>query len=206
MSRASGDGSKRVVSPAPRSHDDDAELVSRAAAGDRSAQRALVDRLAGRVRGIALSVLGNKADADDAMQAIFVELMRSLGTFRGGKLVSWADTIAVRTAVRHARHRRVRGARDADIDPEVLASDLRPPPQHNVPRPILEYLAELPETRRVALVLRHVMGYSVEEIAELTGVSSNTVKDRLVTAREQVRKSLRRELGLLPVSRRRDRD
>jgi RNA polymerase sigma-70 factor (ECF subfamily) len=166
----------------------------------------LVDRLAGRVRGIALSILGNQADADDAMQAIFVELMRSLGTFRGGKLVAWADTIAVRTAVRHARHRRVRGARDADIDPEVLASDLRPPAQHNVPRPILEYLAELPETRRVALVLRHVMGYSVDEIAELTGVSSNTVKDRLVTAREQVRKSLRRELGLLPVSRRRDRD
>lgn len=206
MSRAGGDGSTRVVSPAPRSHDDDSELVSRAAAGDRSAQRVLVDRLAGRIRGIALSILGNKADADDAMQAIFVELIRSLGTFRGGTLVSWADTIAVRTAVRHARHRRVRGARDADIDPEVLASDLRPSAQHNVPRPILEYLAELPETRRVALVLRHVMGYSVDEIAELTGVSSNTVKDRLVTAREQVRKSLRRELGLLPVSRRRDRD
>jgi DNA-directed RNA polymerase specialized sigma24 family protein len=53
----------------------------------------------------------------------------------------------------------------------------------------------------VALVLRHVLGYSVEEIAELTEVSPNTVKDRLVQAREQVRKTLRRELGLLPFGR-----
>lgn len=205
MVRSGGEGTATVVSAAPSSPDDASELVSRAAAGDPAAQRELVDQLSRRVRGIALSILGNKADAEDAMQAIFVELIRSLGTFRGGKLVSWADTIAVRTAVKHARHRRVRGARDAGVDPEVLASDPRPSARHEVPRPIIEYLAELPETRRVALVLRHVMGYSVEEIAELTGVSPNTVKDRLVTAREQVRKSLRRELGLVPLGRRTDR-
>jgi RNA polymerase sigma-70 factor, ECF subfamily len=165
-----------------------------------------VDQLSRRVRGIALSILGNTADAEDAMQAIFIELIRSLGTFRGGKLVSWADSIAVRTAVRHARQRRVRGARDASVDPEELAFEPRPTTDDGVPRPILEYLAELPETRRVALVLRHVMGYSVEEIAGLTEVSPNTVKDRLLRAREQVRKSLRRELGLLPSGTRRDHD
>jgi RNA polymerase sigma-70 factor (ECF subfamily) len=70
--------------------------------------------------------------------------------------------------------------------------------ERGTPRPLVEYLAELPETRRVALVLRHVMGYSIEEIAELTEVSPNTVKDRLLRAREQVRKTLRRELSLLP--------
>jgi RNA polymerase sigma-70 factor (ECF subfamily) len=78
------------------------------------------------------------------------------------------------------------------------------PPEHRVPRAIIEYLGELPETRRVALVLRHVMGYSVEEIAELTEVSPNTVKDRLHHAREHVRKTLRRELGLLPLGARRN--
>jgi RNA polymerase sigma-70 factor (ECF subfamily) len=108
----------------------------------------------------------------------------------------------VRTAVRHARHRRVRSARDASLDPEQLTSESATPADHRVPRAIIEYLAELPETRRVALVLRHVMGYSVEEIAELTEVSPNTVKDRLHHAREQVRKTLRRELGLLPAGRR----
>jgi RNA polymerase sigma-70 factor, ECF subfamily len=195
-----------VVSVAHSSSDDATELVARAAAGDQHARRQLVDQLSRRVRGIALSILGNTADAEDAMQAIFIELIRSLGTFRGGKLVSWADSIAVRTAVRHARQRRVRGARDASVDPEELAFEPRQATDDGVPRPILEYLAELPETRRVALVLRHVMGYSVEEIAGLTEVSPNTVKDRLVRAREQVRKSLRRELGLLPSGTRRDHD
>lgn len=147
------------------------------------------------MRGIALSILGNVADAEDASQAIFIELLQSLGTFKGEKLVPWADSIAVRTAVRHARQHRVRGARDGGIDPEALESESRPPPSHDTPRPLVEYLAELPETRRVALVLRHVMGYSIEEIAALTGVSPNTVKDRLTTAREQLRRTLRRELG-----------
>jgi RNA polymerase sigma-70 factor (ECF subfamily) len=95
----------------------------------------------------------------------------------------------------------VRRARDASIDPEELSAELMTPAGHGVPRALVEYLAELPETRRVALVLRHVLGYTVEEIAGLTEASPNTVKDRLLQAREQVRKILRRELGLLPLRR-----
>jgi RNA polymerase sigma factor (sigma-70 family) len=98
----------------------------------------------------------------------------------------------------------VRSARDASVDPEELTADAVTPADHRVPRAIIEYLGELPETRRVALVLRHVMGYSIDEIAELTEVSVNTVKDRLHQGREQVRKTLRRELGLLPLGARRN--
>jgi RNA polymerase sigma-70 factor, ECF subfamily len=177
------------------------ELVSRALAGDAHARNQIVAQLSRRVRGIALSILGNVTDAEDATQTIFLELFQSLPNFRGENLVPWTDSIAVRTAVRHARSRRVRSARDASVDPEELTAEVAPPIEHGVPRAIVEYLAELPETRRVALVLRHVMGYSVEEIAELTDVSPNTVKDRLLQAREQVRKTLRRELGLLPLVR-----
>lgn len=90
------------------------------------------------------------------------------------------------------------------MDPEELSTEVTAPAGHGVPRALVEYLAELPETRRVALVLRHVLGYSVEEIAELTEVSPNTVKDRLLQAREQVRKTLRRELSLLPSGARRN--
>lgn len=186
-----------------RTHDV-SELVSRALGGDSQARRQIVDQLSRRVRAIALSILGNASDAEDATQNIFVELFQSLPTFKGENLAPWADSIAVRTAVRHARQRRVRSARDATLDPEELSLEAPAPPEHRVPRAIIEYLGELPETRRVALVLRHVMGYSVEEIAELTEVSPNTVKDRLHRAREQVRKTLRRELGLLPLGGRRN--
>ena len=181
-----------------------AELVARAIAGDVTARRQIVEQLSRRVRGIALSILGNAEDANDATQSIFVELFQALPTFQGDNLVPWSDSIAVRTAARQARTRRVRSARNASIDPEELPHAGAATSEHRVPRAILDYLAELPETRRVALVLRHVLGYSIEEIAQLTEVSPNTVKDRLHQAREQVRRTLRRELGLLPMGSRRN--
>jgi len=187
----------------PRPHNV-SELVERALGGHEPARRQIVEQLSRRVRTIALSILGNSADADDAMQHIFLELFQSLASFSGEHLAPWADSIAVRTAVRHARSRRVRSARDACVDPEELSAELTTPAGHGVPRALVEYLAELPETRRVALVLRHVLGYTVEEIAELTDVSPNTVKDRLVQARAQVRKTLRRDLALLPSGARRN--
>lgn len=188
----------------PQRSTDVSELVRRALAGDAQARHQIVEQLSRRVRAIALSILGNTVDADDATQAIFLELFQSLPNFKGENLVPWTDSIAVRTAVRHARSRRVRSARNASVDPEELSSaEAGAPAEHGVPRAVIEYLGELPETRRVALVLRHVMGYSVEEIADLTGVSPNTVKDRVRHAREQIRKTLRRELGLLPSGARR---
>ncbi len=188
----------------PRRTTDVSELVSRAVAGDAQARRQIVEQLSRRVRAIALSIQGSAADLDDATQTIFLELFKSLPSFQGESLLPWADSIAVRTAIRQARSRRVRAARDASVDPEELASESAAPAEYGVPRPIVEYLGELPETRRVALVLRHVMGYSVDEIATLTDASPNTVKDRLLQAREQMRKTLRRELGLLPLGGRRN--
>jgi RNA polymerase sigma-70 factor, ECF subfamily len=185
-------------------HRDPSELVPLAAAGDPHARGLLVERLSRRIGSIALAILGNAADADDAAQAIFVEVLESLHNYREGNLLAWADRIAVRTAARHARQRRVRGAQNAAIDLEELPSDRELSEDRRIPRPIVEYLAELPETRRVALVLRHVMGYSIDEIAELTEVSPNTVKDRLLHAREQLRKSVRRELNLVPMRRARE--
>jgi RNA polymerase sigma-70 factor (ECF subfamily) len=184
-----------VSAPQPS---DPSDLVPLAVAGDPRAQRLLVERLSRRIRTISLAVLGNAADAEDAAQLIYMEVLESLKTYEPGNLFAWVDRIAVRTAARQARQRRVRGARDHEIDPEEIACDRGDVVERSTPRPLVEYLAELPETRRVALVLRHVMDYSVDEIAELTEVSPNTVKDRLLRAREQVRKTLRRELSLLP--------
>ena len=129
-----------------------------------------------------------------------MEILRSASAYRGDSLFAWADRIAVRTAVRYARQRRVRAAHvDADADPEAANSAPGPAAsQHAIARPVLEYLSELPEARRTALVLRHVMGYSVNEIAGLTDTSPNTVKDRLLQARRQVRRSIRRDLACRP--------
>jgi RNA polymerase sigma-70 factor (ECF subfamily) len=63
-------------------------------------------------------------------------------------------------------------------------------------RPLDEYLKALPSEQREALVLKHSLGYTVEEIAELTEVPTGTVKDRLVTARRRIRKLIQRDITL----------
>jgi RNA polymerase sigma-70 factor (ECF subfamily) len=104
----------------------------------------------------------------------------------------------VRTAIRVARERRLASVRmEGGVEPDELPLPSSPnETAEGLPRSILAYLDELPEARRTVLVLRHAMGCSVQEIAEHTGVSVNTVKDRLLSAREQVRRMVRRELSI----------
>ena len=156
-----------------------------------------------RIARIARALLRHAADADDATQASLLEILRCADTHRGeGSFEAWADRITVRTTLRLARQRRVRSLRIDETEPDALAAG--PPDtslREGLPRDVAEYLAELPETRRTALVLRHALGYSIEEVAELTGVSPNTVKDRLLAAREQVRKRVRQEIVCGPMGR-----
>jgi RNA polymerase sigma-70 factor (ECF subfamily) len=179
----------------PATFSDASELVCLAAAGDTSAQRNLVERLSPRVRGISLSILGNALDAEDTTQAILVEILQSASTFRGESLLGWVDRIAVRTAIRHARQRRMRAMQcEVREDVEQFAEASEPAEfEQALPRSLVEYLALLPETRRVAVVLRHVMDYSIDEIAQITEVSPNTVKDRLLHGRAQLRRLIRRD-------------
>jgi len=175
--------------------------VSQAAAGDREAQLWLVERLRPRLRTLCLSLLANRADAEDALQASLLEILASAGSFRGENLNGWADRITVRTAIRLARQHRVRAARfelDPNLD-EYPSLPLESQSREATARPVIDYLAELPETRRTVLVLRHVLDCSVAEIAELLEISPNTVKDRLLMARGELRRRIRRDLAWVAV-------
>jgi RNA polymerase sigma-70 factor, ECF subfamily len=177
--------------------DDSGARLAQEAATDPVARDALARRLGPRVRRLSASLLRSAHDAEDAAQLALLDIVRSASNFRGeSTLEAWADRIAVRTAIRVARTRRLASVRsEAGIEPDDLPG---PSPTSAVaeglPRSIVAYLDELPEVRRTVLVLRHAMGYSVNEIAEYMGVSPNTVKDRLLAARDQVRRMVRREL------------
>jgi RNA polymerase sigma-70 factor (ECF subfamily) len=162
---------------------------------DPEARDRLVRRLRPRVQRLAASFLRDAADAEDAAQAAMLEILRATSSFRGeSKLETWADRIAVRAAIRLARVRRLAAVRTrGTLDPDELPGAQLEPANESLPHALQTYLDALPEARRTVLVLRHALGYSVQEIADLTGVSANTVKDRLLSAREQVRKMVRRE-------------
>lgn len=182
----------------------DRKLMELVAAKDPRAQQIFALRVLPRVRRATRALLSSAADADDATQLCMIELLRAAPGFRGeGAIEAWSDRITARTTMRLARER---GRRSSRIDGEAEAEGLidpesrSPPPlaSESLPRDLREYLAALPAARREALILHHVLDHSIPEVAELTGVSPNTVKDRLLAAREALRRLIRRDSLISP--------
>jgi RNA polymerase sigma-70 factor (ECF subfamily) len=178
----------------------DAKLMQLVAAGNREAQETVLRRLRHRLHVVSSAVLGHAQDAEDATQAALIQILRRASTYRGDStLEAWATRITAREAVRIAQERRLRAARAG-----VEHTDEEPPEPgpvelaSEIPRKVRDYLAELPETLRNALVLRHVVGFTVPELAEMLATSPNTIKERLSRARSEVRRMIRRDLLRVP--------
>jgi RNA polymerase sigma-70 factor (ECF subfamily) len=173
-------------------------LVRAAAKGDPAAQTALVERLAALVRYACRRLSRSSIDAEDAAQSALLEILRSTKNFRFETgLESWAYRITVRTVLRSNRRERRRAE---TLDRWLLPGRLPwgTPLERSPESPGVTdaFLMRLSFKRREVFVLRHAFGYSVSEIAELTGTPPGTVKDRLVTARKQLLKMIARdELG-----------
>lgn len=174
------------------------ETVRRAAAGEARAQAWLVQRAMSPVRRVCRSLCNTAADADDVAQNALIEVLRSAKTFRGlAPLEAWVARIATRVALRHVtRERRLQQSVVNDT-PQSLPADLGPERMAELmPNDLRNYLARLPGPQRSALVMRYALGYSIDEIGELTDVSRNTVKARLRLGSAALRKMVRRDLNL----------
>ena len=165
------------------------------AAGDPRARNMVAMRLCDRVRRIERALLPGRADADDATQDALVAILRSAANYRGeSSLERWADRIAARTGLRFRARERSRSTENETDVPTIDAHDLH----ERLPRPLAAYLRELPLKERQALFLKHALGYSVPEIAELTETARSTVKFWLANALARVRKSIRRDVAIGP--------
>jgi RNA polymerase sigma-70 factor (ECF subfamily) len=194
-SAVSGERAQPRDSSADGSGADDVELMARVGRGDADAQRQVVRRLLRRVEHLCRAVLRGREEALDARQLSIVEILRSAHSFRGAStLERWADRITVRTALRAAASER--RAQRAPVD---LERDTTHPTSESV---LLarQYLDGISERQRMVVVMRHSLEYSIEEIAEMTGISQNAVKDRLLRARAIMRRMSRREQLLVDAS------
>ncbi len=172
----------------------DRELARRAGDGDEAARRELAWRLLPRVRTTVHYLAAGDRDADDLVQQALVEVLRVVGTYRGdASLEYWTDRVVVRTALRRIKQRRWRetivrldteepGAADAVQESSYERRELR--------RRLAVHLERLSVDRRSAVVLHWVRGYTIPEIADLTGAKVNTIRGRLRDAKRQLRKQL----------------
>ncbi|HEV8381219.1 MAG TPA: RNA polymerase sigma factor [Gemmatimonadales bacterium] len=171
----------------------DAELVRRVRAGDISAYGVLVSRYRDRLGRFAVHMIGDREDAEEALQDSFVRAYRSLARcYDPARFGAWLYGILVNrcrtTGARAARRRRMfvndanalNGAAHADHGDRVEWADA-----------VDRALARLTPEYREAFLLKHVEDLEYEQIAELTGAGVSALKMRVKRAREQLQQFLR---------------
>ncbi|MFQ5688844.1 MAG: RNA polymerase sigma factor [Gemmatimonadota bacterium] len=173
----------------------DAELVAAALAGRRDAYGILVRRYQDGFFRYAERMTGTADDAADIVQVAFVRGFRGLRRCREPERVGgWLFRIVVNLCKDHAksRHRRdvrleaVSEVRSERGDPEESAR------RSEIRGEIERALQELGPEQREAFVLKHVEGWSYEDMSEALGVSVSALKMRVHRAREELKELLRR--------------
>ncbi len=167
------------------SADDDLVLVEQCLRGDTPAFRPLVERYQRLLFTVAFRMLGDRAQATDAVQDAFTRAYVHLASYdRNHKFFSWLYRILVNECLNVRRSRRPLEPLDRDLpspdDPQrgVRDAELRA----SVQAALLHLSAE----GREVIVLRHFAEMSYQEIAEAVRVPEKTVKSRLYSARQQL--------------------
>jgi RNA polymerase sigma factor (sigma-70 family) len=166
---------------------DDA-LVAGMAAGDADAARAFVRRYQQRVFGLAVSILGDRAAAEDVAQEAFLRAWRHAATFdaRRAGVTTWLLAITRNAAIDAARLRRAAPIAPESLAAMALVSTERPPEQGAVDGTEIErvrqVLAGLPRVQRDALLMAVVLGRTAAAVGEHQGVPLGTAKTRIRTA------------------------
>ncbi|HEY8852409.1 MAG TPA: sigma-70 family RNA polymerase sigma factor [Gemmatimonadaceae bacterium] len=168
------------------------ERVRRAQAGDVDAFELLYREHSPRIYGFCLRLkAGDKSDATELLQDVFIRAWRRLDTFRGDcAFVSWLYRLAINTMLENARSDKRRTARVLPMeDTSRLAGAARSSGVES--RMDMESaIASLPKGARLAFVLHDVEGYQHQEIAEQLSVTVGTVKAQLHRARRLLRERL----------------
>jgi RNA polymerase sigma-70 factor (ECF subfamily) len=141
-------------------------------------------------------MLHNREEAEDISQEVFERAVKSIASFRGeASLKTWLYQIAHNACLTHIAAAMKRGQSTSDERwMTVLASAAPSAEQSSASGEIRAALesavGDLEPVFREAILLREVEGQSYGEIAQVTGVSVNTVKTRIHRAREQLRQRL----------------
>lgn len=178
----------------------DHALMVRIGEGDHHAFRTLVERHQNAVIGTVAKMLGNCSDAEDISQQVFLRIWRNARRYRpDAKFTTYLFTITRNLVFNETRrrgrkkevsaeereenhHRLIEDSPDRQPDAELLQSELQ--------EAVDAAIAKLPETQRMAVVLRRYEQLSYEEIAEILNLSVSAVKSLLFRARTSLREAL----------------
>jgi RNA polymerase sigma-70 factor, ECF subfamily len=177
--------------------DPDLELVRQVGAGDQRACAALVDRHLPKVLGLAGRLLGNRADAEEVAQEVFLRVWRHAGEWRpgGAKFSTWLHRVTFNLC-----HDRLRRRRETTLDAIGDPPSGEPPPGTELQRAAVTArveaaLAQLPDRQREAILLCHYQELGNIEAAEAMEISVSALESLLARGRRRLKELLAGELN-----------
>jgi len=187
----------------------DLEIAQLCAARDPEAIRHVLTLNNKRLFRAAWSILKNRAEAEEAVQAAYLSAFAKIGAFEGRSALStWLTRIVVNEALGRSRSEKRRRAQleqegvavlDAYRETLMRGSEPDAPDvtlaRDQIRRLLEKAVGDLPEIFRTVVVLREVEGLSSEETASVLDIPVATVKTRLLRARRRLQQSLQPELG-----------
>jgi len=178
------------------------ELIVQLQQGDETAFKKLVDEWQHMVYNTALSIVQNEEDADDITQEVFIQVFRSVGSFKGdSKFSTWLYRITVSKALDHEKKMK-RQKRFGFVQQlfGVSAVEQKQVTEFNHPGVQLEKkekanelfsaLKLIPDNQRIAFTLHNLEGQSYREIAEIMNTSLFAVESLVGRAKTNLKKEL----------------
>jgi RNA polymerase sigma-70 factor (ECF subfamily) len=182
-------------------------LIGRLRDRDPSAFEEIVRRYGDKVFNLVYRMLGNRHEAEDITQEVFITVFKTVETFRGeAKFSTWLLRIAANQSKNRIKYLSRRPTEGGEVDEAAPAPAGTPGPvahaQIEGPDKLLEAaeleslmqkaIASLDEEHRLLVILRDVEELSYQEIGEITGLPEGTIKSRLHRARMEIKEVLDR--------------
>jgi RNA polymerase sigma-70 factor (ECF subfamily) len=173
----------------------DADLLRAVARGDEESLGAIYDRYRTILFGLLFRILGNRAEAEDVLQEVFVQVWQKARDFdeSRGKAFTWLVTLTRSRGIDRLRSlgSRARVADEAAKEADDMIADAVEDAINNERGEVVRAaLKELSETERAALLMAYFDGFSQSEIAERTNTPLGTVKTRMRTGMAKLRETL----------------
>jgi RNA polymerase sigma factor (sigma-70 family) len=173
-------------------NDEDLAVIDRILAGERDLYAGLVDRYKSYTFTIAMKILQNRPEAEEAAQDAFIKAFHHLKGFnRQSKFSTWLYSIAFNTAISYKRKHR---QQFQSIENAVIeySPDAEGALEKTDRKKFLNLaMGKLNEADRTALTLFYLQEFSLEEIAEIMSMQANTIKVRIHRARQRVADELK---------------
>lgn len=175
----------------------ESSLITLCLSGDRKAQHTLYQRYCDAMYNVCYRMLGNEADAEDALQESFIDIFRKLDSFRAeSSLGAWIKRIVINHCLNVFKKRAIKFEELNEHAPEVAEIEYADDEEITFEvHQVKEAIMLLPDGYRQVLTLYLLEGYDHGEIAEIMGIGENGSKSQYSRAKAKLRSMIAEKIS-----------